>query len=208
MGFLSRVLVPHGRRRAGPATSRAAKRASTPNGATTPKSRTRVGRAMQPLIPVRARHHQPGHHPRLMIRISGRARRGGRRRSAARSRRQLIRAPRQAAGWLLGSEPVQSSGPPWVRRAPARARWLVWIVTVLVASAVGGALGIAAVFGLAEIARTGTAGSVFASAVAGGMVIGTFAVPVADIAVQLIRSWRRRHDTVPTARRGTGDGAL
>jgi len=143
----------------------------------------------------------------LMIRISGQARRAGRRRSAARSRRQLVRAPRQAAGRLLGSEPVQSSGPPWVRRAPARARWLVWIVTVLVASAVGGALGVAAMFGLAEIARAGPAGTVFASVVAGGMVIGVFTVPVADIAVQLIRSRRGRHDTVPTAGRDAGHGA-
>lgn len=189
MGFLSRVLVSHGRRRAGPATTRAIKRLAC-----------RYENGSRPGVTV-------ARAPELMIRISGQARRAGRRRSAARSRRQLIRAPRQAAGRLLGSEPVQSSGPPWVRRAPARARWLIWIVTVLVASAAGGALGIAAVFGLAEIARTGTAGSVFASAVAGGMVIGTFAVPVADIAVQLIRSWRRSHDTVPTARRGTGDGA-
>jgi fatty acid desaturase len=145
--------------------------------------------------------------PELMIRISGQARRAGRRRSVARARRLLIRAPRQAAGRLPGPEPLQSSGPPRARRPPARARWLVWIVAVLVASAVGGALGVAAMFGLAEIAPVGPAGSVFSIAVGGGMFIGIVAVPVADTAVQLMRSRRRRHDTVPTAGRGAGNSA-
>lgn len=40
MGFLSRVLIPRGRRRAGPAASRAVRRAGTP------KSRKRVRRGM------------------------------------------------------------------------------------------------------------------------------------------------------------------
>ncbi|HLX51345.1 MAG TPA: hypothetical protein VKS82_23720 [Streptosporangiaceae bacterium] len=78
--------------------------------------------------------------------------------------------------------------PPWCRHGPVWLRWALVLVTVLVATAVGGCLAIFGMFGLAAVSRTGEIGNILATIAFDTVMCSPVVVPVV---IKVVR-WRRR----------------